>query len=830
MRTVLLGCAAAGALAHAAGSDDAILVLDASGSMWGEVEGRHKVLIARDVIGDLLVSLPDDQRLGLVAYGHNRRGDCSDIETVAPLGSDRETIRAAVNALSPLGMTPLSDSVRHAAEALAYTENPATVILVSDGEETCEVDPCALGAELEAAGVDFTAHVIGFDIATDEERRQLQCLADATGGEFILASNAAELAAALETTVVAAPSPEPVVESRIRFRATDLAGGPEIESGLTWSIDDTADAVLYRTDAAGSDGPVELALPPGLYHVTVTRPSDGATAFGELTARASSQTFTLALERPLNATVSGPETAIAGAMISVDWTGPAEAGDFISVARADQSAALYETSELIAGEGGGALELPAPIQAAEYEIRYVLRRPVRVLATAPLTVTPVEASVSGPATIEAGAAFEATWSGPAYPGDMVVVARPEASGAIARDRAPAEGDPVVTLRAPGEPGAYELRYVARQEQEILARVALEVTPAAIALEGPQTVEAGAAFEVVWTGPANPGDNITIARPDQSGALHLERVAAADGSPAQLRAPGEPGVYELRYVLASGRAVAARTPITVGEPEISLSAAPSVEAGSPLEVTWTGPANRGDNITIARPDQSGALHVSRAATTEGSPVDLVAPGAPGEYELRYVLASGRAVAESVPLTVTAPDIAFTAPAAAPAGSMVEIAWTGPNNPGDQITIARTDQSGALSLSRVAAAEGSPQWIEAPGTAGDYELRYVLRPGSTVTHRQPFTSSVVTPVFDGPSSAAAGASFAVSVTSPAYPRDQITLARPDQSPALSVARATVDGPGTVTLQAPDEPGEYELRYFIRATGGTILERRPFEVTPN
>lgn len=49
--------------------------------------------------------------------------------------------------------------------------------MVSDGKETCDADPCAAAKELEANGIDFTVHVVGFDL-TDEETAQLQCVAD----------------------------------------------------------------------------------------------------------------------------------------------------------------------------------------------------------------------------------------------------------------------------------------------------------------------------------------------------------------------------------------------------------------------------------------------------------------------------------------------------------------------------------------------------------------------------------------------------------------------------------------------------------------------------
>ena len=51
-----------------------ILVLDASGSMWGQIEGRAKIEIAREVIAELVDDLPASTELGLVTYGHRRKG------------------------------------------------------------------------------------------------------------------------------------------------------------------------------------------------------------------------------------------------------------------------------------------------------------------------------------------------------------------------------------------------------------------------------------------------------------------------------------------------------------------------------------------------------------------------------------------------------------------------------------------------------------------------------------------------------------------------------------------------------------------------------------
>src|SRR5262245_53265863 len=110
---------------RAASAENAILVLDESGSLWAQLDGKTRIDIARAVIGDMLGQVPAERALGLVAYGHRREGDCGDIEEVAPVGTDRAAILARVNAMKPKGKTPLTDGVRFAAQKLDYTKGKA---------------------------------------------------------------------------------------------------------------------------------------------------------------------------------------------------------------------------------------------------------------------------------------------------------------------------------------------------------------------------------------------------------------------------------------------------------------------------------------------------------------------------------------------------------------------------------------------------------------------------------------------------------------------------------------------------------------------------------
>ncbi len=56
-----------------------MLILDASGSMWGQVEGGNKIVIARRVLKNLVAGLSTEAEVDLLAYGHRQKGDCEDI-------------------------------------------------------------------------------------------------------------------------------------------------------------------------------------------------------------------------------------------------------------------------------------------------------------------------------------------------------------------------------------------------------------------------------------------------------------------------------------------------------------------------------------------------------------------------------------------------------------------------------------------------------------------------------------------------------------------------------------------------------------------------------
>lgn len=242
-------------------TDSAIVVFDASGSMWGQIKGKTKIEIARDVMGTLVKDWNEDIELGLIAYGHREKGNCNDIEVLQPVSSiDSDKILQIINKVSPKGKTPISKSLKIAAETLRYIEDNATVILISDGEETCNADPCAVSKELEKQGFNFTAHVIGFDIKRNKKaREQLKCIADNTGGKFFEAEDAASLKESLIKVKQAVIDPRPTVckhyaEEAVKHEQTNIEKECSFE-GKYWTTEYTTHYDWCVSKEIGSELP-----------------------------------------------------------------------------------------------------------------------------------------------------------------------------------------------------------------------------------------------------------------------------------------------------------------------------------------------------------------------------------------------------------------------------------------------------------------------------------------------------------------------------------------------------------------------------------------------
>ncbi len=181
------------------------IVVDASKSMWGQIDGRSKMEIAKTTLEEVSYWLPDDLDLALRTYGStsaSENNDCADSSLLVPFGErNREYVRRAIAGLRPTGQTPIAYALEQAARDFDSLRSDRTLVLVSDGIESCGGDPVQAAYDLRQQGI--VVHLIGFGLGTgaDEDAASLRAIADASGGRYVTAGTAEELKAALAQTV-----------------------------------------------------------------------------------------------------------------------------------------------------------------------------------------------------------------------------------------------------------------------------------------------------------------------------------------------------------------------------------------------------------------------------------------------------------------------------------------------------------------------------------------------------------------------------------------------------------------------------------------------------
>ena len=181
------------------------IVVDASKSMWGQIDGQSKMEIAKTTLEEVSYWLPEDFDLALRAYGNTSSSDknnCADSSLLVPFGErNREYVRHAIAGLRPTGQTPIAYALNQAAGDFGSLQSDRTLVLVSDGIESCGGDPVTAAYALRQQGI--VVHLIGFGLgnAAEEDAASLQAVANASGGRYVTAGSAEELKAALAETV-----------------------------------------------------------------------------------------------------------------------------------------------------------------------------------------------------------------------------------------------------------------------------------------------------------------------------------------------------------------------------------------------------------------------------------------------------------------------------------------------------------------------------------------------------------------------------------------------------------------------------------------------------
>lgn len=186
-------------------SQNVEIIMDASNSMWGQIAGEAKITIARRVLAQIINGLPDSMNVGLRVYGHryglNDKRACTDTELLVPIGPlDKAKLIDVINRIQLKGKTPLVFSVLEAIKDFEKIPH-GSIILVTDGIESCGGDIKSIGPAVKKSGLELRVHIVGFDIKEKEARAELEAIAKSTEGRYLDAQDAAGLLSALEQTL-----------------------------------------------------------------------------------------------------------------------------------------------------------------------------------------------------------------------------------------------------------------------------------------------------------------------------------------------------------------------------------------------------------------------------------------------------------------------------------------------------------------------------------------------------------------------------------------------------------------------------------------------------
>ncbi|CAL9598471.1 hypothetical protein SUDANB96_05401 [Streptomyces sp. enrichment culture] len=229
------------------------LVLDVSGSMRArDIDGQSRMAAAKQAFNEVLDATPDEVLLGIRTLGANYPGDdrktgCKDTAQLYPVGPlDRTEAKTAVATLNPTGWTPIGPALLKAADDLEGGTGSKRIVLISDGEDTCApLDPCEVAREIAAKGIGLTIDTLGL-VPNAKMRRQLSCIAEATGGTYTSVEHTEELSDKVSDLVDRAA--DPVVTPVATEGAGACAGAPTLTSGLYSDRAEFGQQRWYRVD------------------------------------------------------------------------------------------------------------------------------------------------------------------------------------------------------------------------------------------------------------------------------------------------------------------------------------------------------------------------------------------------------------------------------------------------------------------------------------------------------------------------------------------------------------------------------------------------------
>ena len=146
-----------------------LFILDASNSMNARWGTQTRINAAKELLAKTVDGLRDvpNLEIGLRVYGHQSPitatfQDCNDTKLEVPFGPDNFTsVKNRVKSIQAKGTTPIARSLEAAAGDFPDNTSRNVIILITDGLEACDNDPCVIAKKLKDKGVNVTPFVIG---------------------------------------------------------------------------------------------------------------------------------------------------------------------------------------------------------------------------------------------------------------------------------------------------------------------------------------------------------------------------------------------------------------------------------------------------------------------------------------------------------------------------------------------------------------------------------------------------------------------------------------------------------------------------------------------
>ena len=177
------------------------IILDASGSMYKKLGNTTRIATAKAVLTDLMQSsLPEGMPVALRIYGHRKPKACdTNLEMPLQPFKPQKGIRI-IKKVDPKdrSKTPLGESLTLVAEDLKNATGQKLVILLTDGEESCDGDPEAAIRSLRESGMDIRVNIVGLAIDSAKTNQQFSHWAKTGGGMYFEANDSKDLKSALE--------------------------------------------------------------------------------------------------------------------------------------------------------------------------------------------------------------------------------------------------------------------------------------------------------------------------------------------------------------------------------------------------------------------------------------------------------------------------------------------------------------------------------------------------------------------------------------------------------------------------------------------------------